>query len=172
MVRQNSSPMSVAKFYLQKDIALWKLHLDNRLLVQVSSKKDVLPLPSFAANSRVYFQFNVVKNIMTMQLGADATYNTAWYAPGYRPSTGMFTNQDKEKYGNCPYIDLFVNVQWKRACIFVKMVNAGRGWPSDRPDFFSAAGYIRPEKILKFGIWIPFYTSHIKNPPMSERASD
>lgn len=172
VIHQNAAPMSVAKFYLQKDFSLWKLHMDNRLLLQVSSKKDVLPLPTFAANSRVYFQFTIVKDIMTMQLGADATYNTAWYAHSYRPSTGMFTNQDKEKFGNCPYIDLFVNVQWKRACIFVKMVNAGRGWPSDRPDFFSAAGYIRPEKILKFGIWIPFYTSHIKNPPLSERASD
>lgn len=170
VIKQNASPMSVAKAYIEKDFRFWKFHLDNRLLFQVSSNKEVLPLPAFAANSRFYVQFNISGNVMKMQLGADATYNSAWYAPAYRPSTGMFHNQNKEKYGDCPYIDLFVNVQWKEACIFVKLVNAGRGWPNERPDFFSAAGYIRPEKMIKVGIWIPFYTSHIKNEPLSNRA--
>ena len=170
---QNGSPMSVAKLYLEKNLRLWKIHLDNRLLFQTTSNKDVLPLPAFAANSRFYFQFNIVRaDVMKMQLGVDATYNSAWYAPSYKPSTGMFINQTAEKYGNCPYFDLFVNLQWKSACIFVKLVNAGMGAPNERPDYFSAAGYIKPAKILKFGIWIPFYTSHIKNNTLSERASD
>lgn len=69
---------------------------------------------------RWYWQFNVVKKVMQMQIGANVTYTTKWYEPGYSPALGMFYNQKVEKYGNCPYIDAFVNIQWKRACIFVK----------------------------------------------------
>ena len=171
VVRQNGSPMHVAKFALEKNFALWKFHFDNRALFQVSSDKKVLPLPPIALNLRWYFQFNVKKDVMTMQLGANTTWAKAWYAPTYRPSTGVFANQNIEKIGDCPYIDLFANMQWKRASIFIKFVNYGMGWPKEQPDYFSAQGYIRPQKMLKLGIWIPFYTSPHKNNTLSSRAS-
>ena len=61
------------------------------------------------------------------------------------------------KYGNCPYIDAFVNIQWKRASIFIKAINVNMGWPSKSADYFSAAGYIAPQRAIKFGISWPFY---------------
>ena len=170
MVQQNTSPMHVLKFGLEKDFKLWFLHLDNRALVQLSSNKDVLPLPTVAINSRGYVQFTI-NGVMKMQIGANAQWTTAWYAPSFRPSTGVFTNQSQEKIGGkTPYMDFFVNMQWKKACIFVKYVN-GSMLLSDYPDYFSAKGYIRSQNAIKLGIWIPFYTSHQVNKPMSERAS-
>ena len=100
---------------------------------------------------------------MQMQIGANVTYNTNWYAPGYSPALGMFYNQKVEKYGNCPYIDAFVNIQWKRACIFVKFVNVGMGWPMEHADYFSAHGYIRPQRAFKLGIFWPFYMQPGRN---------
>ena len=170
VVHQNTSPMHVAKFALEKDLSLWKLHLDNRVLVQVTSDKKVLPLPPVAVNSRLYFQFNINGDVMKMQLGANAQWTSKWYAPSFRPSTGVFTNQMGEKIGGKPYVDFFVNMQWKKACIFVKYVNGSMGW-GDHPDYFSAKGYIRSQNAIKLGIWIPFYTSHQINRPMSDRAS-
>ena len=109
---------------------------------------------------------------MKMQLGANARWTTAWYIPAYRPSTGVFTNQSVEKVGGkTPYVDLFVNMQWKRACIFVKYINGGLDLFGGKPDYFSARGQMWSHKTIKLGIWIPFYTSHIKNNPMSSRAS-
>ena len=172
VVHQNTTPMHVAKFALEKDLSLWKLHLDTRALVQVSSNKDVLPLPPVAINSKLYFQFNIKGDVMKMQLGANARWTTAWYIPAYRPSTGVFTNQSVEKVGGkTPYVDLFVNMQWKRACIFVKYINGGLDLFGGKPDYFSARGQMWSHKTIKLGIWIPFYTSHIKNNPMSSRAS-
>ena len=73
-----------------------------------------------------------------MQIGVDARYNTKWYAPGFNPVTGTFYNQHEEQYGETPYFDVFLNMQWKQACIFLKMENAGEGWPTKKHDYFSA----------------------------------
>ena len=70
---------------------------------------------------------------------------------------GVFHNQNTELYGNCAYIDAFVNIQWKRACIFIKAVNVNMGWPNKSVDYFSASGYIAPQRAFKFGIHWPFY---------------
>ena len=163
IVRQNATPMSVMTVSLSKNFRLWKFHFDHQALFQLSSNTDVLPLPTLALNFRYYFQFDVVKKVMQMQIGANAWYTTRWYAPAYSPALGLFHNQTEERYGNSPYIDAFVNIQWKRACIFVKLVNAGMGWPERSVDYFGAHHYIRPQRAIKFGIFWPFYIQSGKN---------
>ena len=157
IVQQNTDPMSVMTATLKKNFTLWKVHLDHDALFQLSSNQNVLPLPMLALNLRYYLQFDVVKNVMQMQIGANGRYTTKWYAPAYNPVLGVFHNQDIEQYGNCPYVDVFVNIQWKRACIFLKAVNINMGWPNKSVDYFSAAGYIAPQRAFKFGIHWPFY---------------
>ena len=163
VVRQNAEPMSVLSASLTKNLALGPLHLDNRVLFQVSSNQDVVPVPTVAVNARWYLQFDVSKNVMQMQIGANAWYNTKYYSPAWNPAVGVFFNQKEVKYNNGPVIDAFVNVQWKRACIFVKLENAGQGWPMDKFDYFSAHNYIRTQRALKFGLYWPFYLQPTQN---------
>ena len=157
IVQQNTNPMSVMTATLNKNFKVWMLHFDNQALFQYSSDKNVLPLPMLALNLRYYLQFDVVKNVMQMQIGAHGRFTTKWYAPAYNPVLGVFHNQNVHEYGNCPYIDAFVNIQWKRASIFIKCVNVNMGWPNKSADYFSASGYIAPQRALKFGIHWPFY---------------
>ena len=158
IARQNTKPMSVMSATLRKDFKIWKFHLDHRLLFQLSSDTNVLPLPMLALNLRYYLEFDVVKNVMQMQIGANGIFNTAWYAPAYNPVLGVFHNQNERKYGNCPYIDAFVNIQWKRVSVFVKVINVNQGWPCKENDYFSADGYINSQRAIKFGISWPFWT--------------
>ena len=155
--QQNGAPMSVMTATLKKDFQIWKLHLDHQAMLQLSSDQEVLPLPLLALNFRYYLQFDVVEKVMQMQIGANGTYTTAWYAPAYNPVLGVFHNQYENKYGNCPYIDAFINIQWKKASIFIKAVNVNMGWPNKSADYFSAAGYIAPQSAIKFGITWPFW---------------
>ena len=157
IIRQNSEPMSVMSATLKKNFRIWKFHLDHQAMLQLSSNQDVLPLPLLALNFRYYIQFDVVRRVMQMQIGANGTYTTEWYAPGYNPVLGVFHNQNERKYGNCPYIDAFVNIQWKKASIFIKAVNINMGWPNKSSDYFSAAGYIAPQTAIKIGITWPFW---------------
>lgn len=157
MARQNTAPMSVMTAALEKNFVIWKFHLDHQAMLQLSSNEEVLPLPLVALNFRYYIQLDVVPKVMQMQIGANGTYTTKWYAPAYNPVLGVFHNQNESEYGNCPYVDAFVNIQWKKASIFIKWVNVNMGWPNKSADYFSAAGYIAPQRAFKFGITWPFW---------------
>ena len=168
IVQQNAEAMSILSASLYKNFKLGILHLDHRALFQVSSKPDIVPLPKLAANVRYYIQFPVgpVK-AMTMQIGANVWYNTKWYLPAYNPALGVFHNQEEREYGNYPVGDLFVNMQWKRACVFVKYENAGMTL-FEHNDYFSADRYIRTTRAIKFGIYWPFYTQPGKQTPSQQ----
>ena len=141
---------------LRKDFTVWHLHFDNQVLFQLTSAPaEVLPLPKLTLNLRWYFDIDVVKNVMNMQIGVNAIANTLWYAPTYSPDLGQFYAQNNERIGLVPYCDIFANIQWKRACIFLKFTNAFQDWPSS--DYFSAYHYVKQTRGFKFGILWPFY---------------
>ncbi len=56
-------------------------------------------------------------------------------------------------------------MQWKRATIFVKLENAGQGWPMKKNDYFSADRYIVTQRMVKLGVFWPFYTQPGKDLP-------
>lgn len=162
IVRQNKTPMSVLSANLRKDFVIANfLHLDNQLLFQISSNENVMPLPRLALNGKYFIQFVVQRNdegekVLEMQMGANMLYNTPWYSPAWNPNLGVFHNQNKVRYENGPIIDLFVNAQWKRACIFVKIENAAMRW-FDTADYFTAHHFINTQRVIKFGLYWPFY---------------
>lgn len=172
IARQSGSPLSILSVSATKNFSLLNFfHFDHRGVFQLSSDDEVMPLPTLALNLRYYIQFPIVRKVLDFQFGANAWYTTKWYTPGYNPVSGTFYNQREEQYGNVPYIDLFINAQWKRACIFLKIENIGMGWPTDRQDYFSAHHYIRPAQSFKLGIHWPFYAQPGQNKSVSGRAS-
>ena len=171
VVQQQPGTVSVLTAGLTKNFTLGPVHLDNSALFQLPSNADVLPLPLLALNLRWYMQMNIVDpKVLKLQAGLNLRYTTLWYAPSYNPVAGVFTVQKEELYGNTPIFDVFLNLQWKKACIFVKLENAGRGWPLDKHDYFTAHHYIQTSTALKFGISWPFYPPLGNNRTLSSRA--
>jgi len=152
---QYNGTISILSLYAQKNFKLAFLHFDNRVLFQLSSNNEIVPLPKLSANLRYYIEHEVVRGVLSVQLGANMAFNTAWYAQAYNPALGIFHNQNERKIGDFPYVDLFANLQWKRTSIFVKYLNVGQSWANG--DYFSALHYIRPQKVVQFGIHWPFY---------------
>lgn len=152
--RQYSGTLSIMSAYLMKNFKVWAFHFDNKALFQLASDPYVMPLPRFTLNLRYYVEFNVVKNVLRMQVGVNGIFNTKYYAQSYSPDLGVFHLQEQELIGDVPYCDAFVNMQWKRACLFVKYTNAFKDWPSS--DYFSAYHYIRPTRGFKFGVFWGF----------------
>jgi len=164
IVKQNAEAMSVLTASLRKDFVIANfLHLDNKILFQTSSNPEVLPLPTLAINLKYFIEFDVKKDAMRMQIGANVLYNTPWNSPGWNPALGVFYNQNENKYTNGPYIDAFINMQWKRTCLFIKCENVGQGWPLKERDYFSADRFIRTQRVLKLGVFWPFYTLPAKH---------
>lgn len=172
IIRQHPGAISVLSAGLNKDFVVGPMHFDNRLLFQYSSNPEVLPLPAIAMNLRWYVQFDVQPRVMQMQIGANGYFNTKWYSPAWNPALGVFYNQNKELYNNGPYLDLFVNIQWKHLCLYVKYQNIGRGWPMDRKDYFTADRYIYTVdgmNGLKLGMFWPFYFNTDANNSLNKR---
>lgn len=171
IIRQHTAaPVSIIKASLREEFVIAKfLHLDNRILFQLSTNQDVVPLPMVAGNLRWFVQFVVQRDetktnkVMEMQIGINALCNTPWYAPAWNPVLGVFHNQNVEKYTNGPILDLFLNIQWKRACIFVKWENFVKGWPLEHKDYFTADHYISSPSSIKFGLYWPFYIQPHRN---------
>lgn len=177
-IRQNANAISILTANLSKEFVFWDLlHLDNRILFQTSSDPVALPLPLVAMNLRYFVEFTVNRDeqrrdIMRMQIGINGKYNTPWYAPGWNPVTGTFYNQQETKYTNGPILDAFINLQWKKACIFVKFENLGMGWPLKKnKDYFAADRYIVTQRGIKLGIFWPFYLSPNQNKRVSFQES-
>ncbi len=169
-IKQTSTPISLLTAEVNKNFKIGFLHLDNRILLQLASDKESLPLPLLALNLRYYIQFNVKKDIMQAQIGINTYFNTSYYTPMWNPAVGAYCNQNQNTYGNHPYFDIFANIQWKRACIFIKMENAGKGWPMDKADYFSADRHIITQRTLKLGIFWPFYIQPHKHVTASSKA--
>jgi len=165
MPRQTDEIVNILSVFAEKNLKVqlfylaqrpWFFNFDNRVLFQVSSAQDIVPLPAIALNSAVYIEVEAVKKVLTVQIGGEMYYNTSYYAYGYNPAAGAFHVQRDRETGNCPAIDFFLNMKWKKAAIYVKYVNALEGWPNS--DYFSASHYIKPQTVLKFGISWPFYS--------------
>lgn len=180
VARQNDRAMGVMSALVQQNVVLGPLHLDNRVLLQQSTNPAVVPVPALAVNLRWYLQFVAQwsadrnEKILEMQLGVDARFNTKWNSPAWNPALGVFYNQNDYLYNNGPYFDIFLNMQWKRAVIFVKYQNAGRGWPMKKLDYFSADRHIITEpgmNGLKIGLYWPFYMDTHSNASKSGGSS-
>ena len=104
----------------------WKaLNLDADVLWQTSSDHEVVPLPMLAVYGNLYAKV-MVAQVMTLQLGVDAKWNTRYHAPYYEPTTQLFRPQDEvEIGGEAPLLTVYANAHLKRARFFAKYYNVG-----------------------------------------------
>lgn len=169
--QQFAPAVNILSASLNKEFVFGPIHLDNRILFQTSSNQEVLPLPMLALNLKYFAQFVLARDmatkthpVLTMQVGINAFYNTKWNSPGWNPIAGVFYNQRENTYTNGPFFDIFINAQWKRACLFIKLENMGQGWPLKYgKDYFSADRYIHTPRSFKIGIFWPFYMQPTPN---------
>ncbi len=158
---QAPEPVSVTGVYLREDLpirlgASSQVNLNHRVMLQWSSDQKVVPVPLASVYLSYSFEFNVVKDVLRLQVGVDGRYNTLYYAPGYNPGTGRFYNQREKELGDYVWLDAFVNAKWKRMRIFVKMQHLSDDMFGSR-NFFSVLHYPMNRRILKLGISWNFY---------------
>ena len=119
------------------------------------SNTDALSLPAFSVFSSLYYEHDLVKNVLKGQFGVSGFFRTKFYADAYIPAIGQFVNQREKKIGDYPFADVFINLKWKRALLFFKYDHVNQGTPNN--EYFTALHYPANRRVFKFGLsWI-FY---------------
>ncbi len=152
---KQASGVTITSAYVLKEFKLGHFYSTNRVVWQAYDNKDVINLPTLSVFSALFFEFEVVKNVLNARLGANVFFKTKFYSDAYSPATGQFYNQRVKQLGEYPVVDLFADFKWKRAILFLKYEHINQGMPNN--DYFSALHYPLNQRIFKFGVsWI-FY---------------
>lgn len=157
---QCANNLQVFSLRLKQDLKYRAFGWENEAAYQLVSgkEKDCLPLPALSLYSNAYLAFKMAK-VLTVQIGANVYYHTAYYAPYYEPATQQFQIQDPDgtsavKVGNYPLINAYANFHLKQARFFVMAYNLGSKFVD--PNYFSLAHYPLNPMVLKMGIAVVF----------------
>lgn len=153
---QYDGTVSVSGIYARKDFKAGIFRFNHRVLLQWSSNEDVAPVPLISAYAAYFIDFNLVKNVLRVQMGIDGWYNTKYYAPAYNPATMQFYNQTEKKLGSYPYLDFFVSAKWKRMRILAKLQHVNEDLFGER-NYFSVLHYPLNRRMFKLGFSWSFY---------------
>ena len=157
-VYQESGNINILTAQLHQNFRLGPLNWENVITYQNSSNKEVLPLPALNIFSNLYLSFKIAR-VLDVELGADATYFTKYYAPDYCPAINQFAVQQNEKsrieLGEYPFIDVYANMKLKGARFFVMMTNVLNG--SGNHMKFLTPHYPVNESVLHLGVSWPFF---------------
>lgn len=151
---QKEAVTQVFGAYLYKHFSGAGFNSIDRLTVQKTSDKDVMPLPTFALYSSNFFEREFF-GVLLFQIGFDARYNTAYFTPKYVPALMQFCAQNERKTGNYIYLDPFVNFHIKRVRFYAKYEHINKRWGSQ--DYFNTIHYPANPGTFKFGFSWNFY---------------
>ena len=157
-VYQESGNINILTAQLHQNFRLGPINWENIITYQNSSNKEVLPLPAWNIFTNLYLKFKIAK-VLGVELGADATYFTKYYAPDYCPMITQFAVQKNEEsrieLGGYPFVDIYANMVLKGVRFFIMMshVNAGSG---NRMSFL-APHYPTNSDVLHIGVSWNFF---------------
>ena len=153
---QHDGTVSLTSIYAQKNFVIKGLHLDHRVLVQLTTDRYVAPVPLVSTFLSYYYEFWIKRDVLRMQVGIDGRYHTSYYAQGYNPALSAFYNQNEVQVGNYPYFDAFISAKWKRMRILLKYQHWNKGLFGNN-EYFDVAGYPLNPGMFKIGISWAFY---------------
>jgi len=157
-VYQESDNIQVLTAQLHQNFRLGPLNWENIVTYQKSSDSDVLPLPTWNFFTNLYLKFKIAK-VLGVELGADATYFTKYYAPDFCPAINQFAVQKNEasriKMGEFPFVDVYANMTLKGVRFFVVMSNVVNSGANHMK--FLTPHYPVNGSVLHFGVSWPFF---------------
>ncbi|MFZ5940960.1 MAG: putative porin [Bacteroidota bacterium] len=153
--RQATVPVYLVSASIRQHLAAGGFHSDNRLLLQLPSDQQIIPLPLLSFYTSDYWEQSLFKGALIAQLGFDLYITTKYYGDSYMPATAVFYHQNDTLTGGFPFLDAFVNWKIKRTRFFFSWNNvlsdiAGR-------NYFTTWRYPQKPRYFRFGVIWTFY---------------
>lgn len=142
--------------FIHKDVLLFKhLGINAKYNYQSSSYQSVVSVPNHIINGALYYQGNLFKRALQIQVGFNAQYFSQFYGYAYMPATNQYYVQTTKTVGNYPYVDFFLNARIKPVRIFVKIDHVTQGLMGN--NYTLTPGYLQNDRAFKFGVnWLFF----------------
>ncbi|MDR1698512.1 MAG: putative porin [Prevotellaceae bacterium] len=137
-----------------KNFHLGNFHFEHDAVYQLTSNKDVIPLPTWLLRANWYYT-NVLFKVLTAQLGAEVRYFSEYYAPNYMPAIGQFFVQSGQKVGNYPFVNIYGNFHLKTVRFFVNYTHAN--FDISEPNYFLIPNYPVNPSMVRLGVSWNFY---------------
>jgi hypothetical protein len=153
---QTSNTIQNLSAFIYKDFLLFKhLGFNVKYNYQSSSYQAITCLPSHILNSALYYQGNLFKNALQLQIGFNGTYFSEFNGMAYSPALNMYYVQTQKTVGNYPYVDFFLTARIKPVRFFVKIDHVTQGLFGS--NYSLTPNYIQNDRAFKFGInWLFF----------------
>jgi len=151
---QFSGNVQVLSANLKLDFHVGRFTLENNVVYQLSSQPNIISLPTLAAYNSLYYN-DLWFKVLSIQLGINLRYHTAYNAPGYMPAIGQFYNQTTTLIGNYPVLNAFANFHLKRTRFFIEYYHLNQTFMKGA--YFSMPNYPIDESNIKLGISWNFY---------------
>lgn len=147
---QSNSVNQLLVFRLQEHFRVRWFHLTLDGAVQLKLTGDEIRVPLALGNGMLYYQNDLFKKKLRLQVGVQASYWTNYLASAYNPAVSDFYLQNTKQVGNYPFIDVFLNLRVKKLRAFVKFTHINAGWFGYR--YYSVPNYPVNDFAWKFGI--------------------
>jgi len=151
---QYAGNIQVLAANLKLDFHVGSFTLENNAVYQVSSKQNILPLPMLTLFNNLYYH-DLWFKVLSIQLGVNLRYHTAYYAPAYMPATGQFFTQSNTLIGDYPVMNAYLNLHLKRTRFFIEYYHINQMFM--KGDYYSMPNYPIDPAIIKLGISWNFY---------------
>ncbi|QMU31508.1 hypothetical protein HUW48_09685 [Adhaeribacter radiodurans] len=153
--RQTSQQLQLYTLSLHHHLGLGSFHFDNTFNYTDNTKAEVIRVPKWMVNSKVYFEGHLFKKVLYGQVGAEMFLQDQFYADAYMPANQHFYLQNTFLLPSYPVIDAFITADIKSLNIFIKMAHVNQGFPRD--GYFTTPIYLGQPRNLTFGIrWMFF----------------
>ena len=156
MPRQHGGTVGIFAARLHQELHFGIWNWNNTITYQASTNNDVLPLPALSIYSNMYIGFRAF-NVLTLQIGVDCNFFTAYKGMVYQPATASFHVQDPDKalfVGKFPLMNAYVTAKLYKVRFFILWSHFNQGFFTK--NYFSMPNYPIDPRRLQFGLSIDF----------------
>ncbi len=129
-------------------IGKWGFHLKGAY--QKEWKSDLLRLPEFVVRGGIYFDTPLFDKALRARFGIRCNYYSAYRGDAYMPVTRRFYLQDEKRFGDYPFLDLYIHGKVSRILFFVEMDHGNSGLMGYR--YYGAPHYPLRDRMFRLGV--------------------
>jgi hypothetical protein len=153
---QADRALNVIRVYAAKNFSWKNFYLGHEVSAQWVSNDEIIRMPAVWFRQQFYYKGTYVKKKpIHAFFGFDLTYFSNHSGDAWNPAMMAFHVQRVNRQKYYPIVDVFFNLQIKRARLFFQMqhINQGLIWDG----YFASPNYPMPPRALKLGVSWQFY---------------